>query len=504
MSNRYRFAAMTALAALVFPSEMLAQTGTTAAVDDPGSVMVVMDASGSMWGQIDGKTKIEIARETLRKSLAGVPAGREIGLIAYGHRRKGDCSDIEVLSTPAAGNGKAIAGAVDKLNPKGKTPLSDAVRLAAKELRSTEKKATVILLTDGLETCSADPCALGRELEASGVDFTTHVIGFGLSRDEGRQMACLAEETGGRYFPAENAEQLDAALGETVDVKPGEPDEPVKAEVIPEVTLSGPDTVSIGQTFEVTWSGADGKDDYIDIMPAGEDRTHSEASYSWTRDGSPLSILAPGEPGDYNLRYVMQGLSERRVLASQPLKVTPGDFTVVVPETAIVGSAIPIKWEAAAPLSGSYIDLVPAGFTETSGELSYAYISEGADLTMSAPVEPGTYDVRFVLEAPEGRLVKFTTQITVLEAEAMVEFPAVVNAGETFSLTWDGPAGASSYVDLVPQGYTETSGELSYAYVADGDVLSMTAPDAPGVYQVRFILEARERRVIFSSPLTVR
>ena len=81
----------------------------------------------------------------------------------------------------------------------GKTPLSAAVKQAAEALRYTEDKATVVLITDGLETCNADPCALGKELEQSGVDFTAHVVGFGLTADEGRQVACLAENTGGKY-----------------------------------------------------------------------------------------------------------------------------------------------------------------------------------------------------------------------------------------------------------------------------------------------------------------
>ena len=52
--------------------------------------IIVLDASGSMWGQIDGRPKVEIARETLRTVPQSVPADMELGLMAYGHRRKGD------------------------------------------------------------------------------------------------------------------------------------------------------------------------------------------------------------------------------------------------------------------------------------------------------------------------------------------------------------------------------------------------------------------------------
>jgi len=162
-----------------------------------GRSIIVLDGSGSMWGQIDGRPKLEIAREALGEVLRDLPAGGEVGLMAYGHREKGSCEDIELLVPPAQGTGPAIAAAANALQFKGKTPLSEAVRRAAAELRSTEEKATVILITDGIETCAADPCALGAELEASGVDFTAHVVGFGLSEDEGAQVACLAKATGG-------------------------------------------------------------------------------------------------------------------------------------------------------------------------------------------------------------------------------------------------------------------------------------------------------------------
>ncbi|RJQ79670.1 MAG: hypothetical protein C4519_10885 [Desulfobacteraceae bacterium] len=94
------------------------------------------------------------------------------------------------------------------LNAKGKTPLSAAVQQAAKALRYTEEKATVILVSDGLETCDADPCALAM----SGVDFTVHVIGFDITKEEQARLRCLADKTGGLFLAAGNAQSLSDAL----------------------------------------------------------------------------------------------------------------------------------------------------------------------------------------------------------------------------------------------------------------------------------------------------
>ncbi len=195
--------------------------------------IIVLDASGSMWGQIGQKAKIEIARDTLGEVLSTVPAESELGLMVYGHREKGSCKDIELAVAPAKGTADAIAKFARLIKPKGKTPLSASVKQAAEALRYTEDKATVILVTDGLETCDADPCALGRELESSGVDFTAHVVGFGLSDEDGKQVACLAEETGGKYLKAEDAGALGDALTATVVEAAAEPEpepEPARPE----------------------------------------------------------------------------------------------------------------------------------------------------------------------------------------------------------------------------------------------------------------------------------
>ena len=163
------------------------------------ATMLVLDASGSMWGQIDGKAKIAIARDAVGAMLDDWQGG-DLGLMAYGHNRKGDCADIEVLQAIGPDTAAGIRKRVDALNPKGMTPISESVRQAAAQLHFTERKATVILVSDGEETCSADPCALGKELEAAGVDFTAHVVGFDIQKGSKahQQLQCLAANTGGR------------------------------------------------------------------------------------------------------------------------------------------------------------------------------------------------------------------------------------------------------------------------------------------------------------------
>ncbi len=193
---------------------------TAARAEPAPRTIIVLDGSGSMWGEIDGRRKLDTAREVVGRVVSSLPADRALGLMAYGHRRKGDCSDIELIVPPAPGTAPAVLQAVRSMRFVGKTPLSEAVRQAAEALDYTQAPATVVLVTDGLETCAADPCAVATELEAAGVGFTAHVIGFGLTRTQGAQVACIAEKTGGRYLPARDGAALAEALTATVGTPP--------------------------------------------------------------------------------------------------------------------------------------------------------------------------------------------------------------------------------------------------------------------------------------------
>lgn len=178
--------------------------------------MIVFDASGSMWGQIDGKPKIDIAKNTLKQVIRNWNRQKPLGLMAYGHRSKGDCNDIEILVPIGNVNKQQFIQQIDALTPKGKTPVSQSLQRAAKALRHNEDKATIILISDGRETCDADPCDAAKALKKQGIDFVAHVVGFNVDKATDSQLACVAKATGGEYFSADDARSLNSALQSAV------------------------------------------------------------------------------------------------------------------------------------------------------------------------------------------------------------------------------------------------------------------------------------------------
>jgi Ca-activated chloride channel family protein len=87
-----------------------------------------------MWGEIDGQKKIEDAREVMARVVPALPPEVAIGLAAYGHRRKGDCADIEMLSPLGSTDKEGLLAKVNALSPKGKTPLADSIKMVVDTL----------------------------------------------------------------------------------------------------------------------------------------------------------------------------------------------------------------------------------------------------------------------------------------------------------------------------------------------------------------------------------
>ncbi len=184
--------------------------------EPPAPLLLILDASGSMWGQIGGENKIVIARRVVGDLIDDLPEGQQIGLIAYGHRREGDCDDIETV-TPMGGLDRAtFKSTVDALNPKGKTPITKSVKKAFALLEGSDRAATVILVSDGLETCDGDPCAAVRLAKDQGLDFVMHVVGFDVAGEDTSSLQCAAQAGGGLFLGAENAAELSGALDRAV------------------------------------------------------------------------------------------------------------------------------------------------------------------------------------------------------------------------------------------------------------------------------------------------
>lgn len=193
-------------------------------IRDERPVVLVLDASGSMATPLGRESRLDAARRVVLDTLTLFSPKRPAGLVAYGHRRKDDCTDIETLQKLAPVDVPAIRKSLSTLRPTGMTPLSASLRHAAGMLAADG--GVVMLVSDGLENCREDPCAVVDALKRANARLVFHVVGFGMADGEMKRLACIADKGGGRAIETRDASRLEQALKTLVETPPPPPSPP--------------------------------------------------------------------------------------------------------------------------------------------------------------------------------------------------------------------------------------------------------------------------------------
>ncbi len=176
-----------------------------------------------------GDLRIDSAKRVLTEVISQIPNvdGVNVGLRIYGHRgdnseagRPESCLSSELVVPMDGVNAESLTQQVNLLQPVGWTPLGYSLQEAAKDFEEPADDDVVnaiVLVTDGLETCDADPVAIAGELQDSKAGIVTHVIGFGTTPEEQAILSGIAEAGGGQLLGSSNAGQLMSALFEVLE-----------------------------------------------------------------------------------------------------------------------------------------------------------------------------------------------------------------------------------------------------------------------------------------------
>ncbi len=196
------------------------------------NILFILDGSGSMWGQVDGVSKIDTSKQVLKELLNELPKDTNVGLMAYGHRSEGDCKDVELLVPIGPNAPDEVAISITSIQPMGKTPLTYSLERSQSLFASLKgQNNNIVLVSDGKETCGGDPCKTAGQLASAGIDVRVHVVGFDVSEEEQKQLECIASEGKGRYFSAKNTEGFKGALALVKEEVEKIVTEPKKAEI---------------------------------------------------------------------------------------------------------------------------------------------------------------------------------------------------------------------------------------------------------------------------------
>jgi|GEM_PF-3558606 hypothetical protein len=356
---------------------------TALAVAQEGSVniVIILDASGSMQADLsDGQTRIEAARSAVIDLAEALPPTNNASLWVYGHRLPQDdpaasCLDIEQVIPLAPVNVADFTAAATSVQAIGYTPIARTLENSITDVPAGGS-TTVVLISDGEESCGGDPCSVVRELVANGIEVRVNTIGVAADANTRAQLQCIAEVSGGAYFDVNDADELKVVMLQAA--APPVPDPGV-------VQVVNPDG-SIAEQIS------------FEVMAA---------------DGTSLGTqLGTGEfsPGDYTAR----------VNISPPLEVP---ITVISGETTTIELPEPGTIRLVDP-AGNVTDAFPFTVADAETGDALAFSSGG-----SAQIPAGTYDV-IVNSTPP-----FTERVTV-EPGATVD--VALNIGTIVTLDANG------------------------------------------------------------------
>lgn len=198
-------------AVLVLPQFSFSQIKEKEKPKPTTRILFVFDASQSMYGRWQSDMKITIARKLLSNlldSLKDIP-DLQFALRVYGHQKQyppQDCDDTKLEIPFAPGNTEKIKAKLKTLIPKGTTPIASSLELAAEDFTPCDNcRNIIVLITDGLEECGGDPCAVSKALQKKGIMLKPFIIGIG--KDFSTAFSCV-----GTYFDASSEQEFQQAL----------------------------------------------------------------------------------------------------------------------------------------------------------------------------------------------------------------------------------------------------------------------------------------------------
>lgn len=165
-------------------------------------ILFLFDASNSMYGQWQSGIKIDIAKKLLGELLDSLSRVQnlELALRVYGHQKivnPQDCSDTRLEVPFAKNNSGPIKKRLGEIIPKGTTPIARSLEESANDFPDNTSRNIIILITDGIEACDGDPCAVSAALQKKGIFLRPFVIGLGIDEKLIKSFDCI-----GNYYDA--------------------------------------------------------------------------------------------------------------------------------------------------------------------------------------------------------------------------------------------------------------------------------------------------------------
>ncbi len=178
------------------------------------NIALLIDSSGSMKAEVDGESKMELAKESLENFAGELPEGANVSLIAFGHKgtgsdsvKKMSCKAVESFYPMEEYDKGKFASALDGFDPKGRTPLAESILLANDQFPKDAQNC-IYVVSDGIETCDGDPVEAAKKVKEDNTDVQVNIIGFDVDSKADDQLKNVALAGGGEYTSVKTKQEL--------------------------------------------------------------------------------------------------------------------------------------------------------------------------------------------------------------------------------------------------------------------------------------------------------
>jgi Mg-chelatase subunit ChlD len=172
-------------------------------------IYILLDTSSSMGDPIDGGVKIDVAKDVLLDLLSNLPEDTRVAIRTFGF----GCG-TDLLAPMGVANSQQLRQQILGIEPRGSTPIAEALRATEDDLQSTPDPQLILLISDGIETCGGNPVQAAKDLIGMGYNLKFHIVGFDIDSDvrAQAQLIEIAQSTGGMYVDANSSQELRQAL----------------------------------------------------------------------------------------------------------------------------------------------------------------------------------------------------------------------------------------------------------------------------------------------------
>lgn len=224
MTGRLLFIIATTLLLCAVASNVFAQHKVQQKLPEKTRILFLIDASGSMmeeW-QRPNQTRWTVAKSIMSKLVDSLKqnSNLELALRVYGHKspqEQKNCKDTWLEVPFKARNHALIINKLQEIKPKGVTPITYSLEQAANDFPAGPGyRNIVILVTDGIESCGGDLCAMSQAMQKKGVFLRPYIIGLGLQSEKTLECAgkYVNADTPGKFYDVLN-EAIESSFAKT-------------------------------------------------------------------------------------------------------------------------------------------------------------------------------------------------------------------------------------------------------------------------------------------------